>query len=204
MGTLSQEEVEYLYRGNPRINREARHKLIESNLGLVKKIANRYVGPANEFDDLFQVGALGLIKAVDDFDITRGVQLSTLVFTYVKTAIFVYLRKKSRHQDPLSLDVPIGDEINLLDILRADDFEAVYDQIIDDVGNDVIRAALKNLTRKEAKIVLLRYGFFGEIVPRNKVAELLGVSGSHVSCVEKKALVKLRHPRIGLRVSLEE
>lgn len=55
----------------------ARDKLIEDNIGLVHSCAKRFKGKGIEYDDLFQAGCLGLIKAVDGFDEKRGVRLST-------------------------------------------------------------------------------------------------------------------------------
>ena len=54
-----------------------RDKIIAENLGLVHSCAHRFKGKGIEYDDLFQAGCIGLIKAYDGFDTTRGVKLST-------------------------------------------------------------------------------------------------------------------------------
>ena len=55
----------------------SRDKMIEDNIGLVHSIANRFKGRGVEYDDLFQSGCVGLIKAVDNFDESRGFAFST-------------------------------------------------------------------------------------------------------------------------------
>lgn len=54
-----------------------RNRLVENNLGLVHACANRFRGRGVEYDDLFQAGCVGLIKAADNFDETRGFSFST-------------------------------------------------------------------------------------------------------------------------------
>lgn len=56
---------------------ENREKLIEENLGLVHACANKFRGRGTEYDDLFQAGCVGLIKAADGFDPSRGFAFST-------------------------------------------------------------------------------------------------------------------------------
>lgn len=56
---------------------EKRNKLVENNLGLVHSCANRFRGRGAEYDDLFQAGCVGLIKAADNFDESRGFSFST-------------------------------------------------------------------------------------------------------------------------------
>lgn len=56
---------------------EKRNKLVENNLGLVHSCAKRFRGRGAEYDDLFQAGCVGLIKAADNFDESRGFSFST-------------------------------------------------------------------------------------------------------------------------------
>ncbi len=57
--------------------KESRNRLVEKNLGLVHSCANRFRGRGAEYDDLFQAGCVGLIKAADNFDESRGFTFST-------------------------------------------------------------------------------------------------------------------------------
>lgn len=61
---------------------EARAKFIQGNLRLVLSVIQRFYGRGENADDLFQVGCVGLIKAIDNFDINQDVQFSTYRSTY--------------------------------------------------------------------------------------------------------------------------
>ena len=56
---------------------DRRDRAVDENLGLVHACAKRFKGRGIEYDDLFQAGCLGLVKAVDAFDESRGVRFST-------------------------------------------------------------------------------------------------------------------------------
>ena len=58
-------------------NKNAREKLINGNLRLVLSVIQRFTGRGENLDDLFQVGCIGLIKAIDNFDISQNVRFST-------------------------------------------------------------------------------------------------------------------------------
>jgi len=58
-------------------DRAAREQLIERYMSLVRSLARRYASRGEQLDDLIQIGAIGLIKAIDRFDIDRGVELTT-------------------------------------------------------------------------------------------------------------------------------
>ena len=73
-------------------NTEARGKLIDGNLKLVLSVIQRFNNRGENLDDLFQVGCIGLIKAVDNFDITIGVKFSTYAVPMIIGEIRRYLR----------------------------------------------------------------------------------------------------------------
>ena len=63
-------------------DKEARTKFIQGNLRLVLSVIQRFYGRGEKADDLFQVGCIGLIKAIDNFDINQDVQFSTYRSSY--------------------------------------------------------------------------------------------------------------------------
>ena len=71
---------------------EAREKFIQGNLRLVLSVIQRFVGRGENVDDLFQIGCVGLIKAIDNFDITQNVQFSTYAVPMIIGEIKRYLR----------------------------------------------------------------------------------------------------------------
>lgn len=73
-------------------DKEAREKLINGNLRLVLSVIQRFCGRGENADDLFQVGCVGLIKAIDNFDISLDIQLSTYAVPMIIGEIRRYLR----------------------------------------------------------------------------------------------------------------
>jgi RNA polymerase sigma-B factor len=87
----------------------ARQKLITMYLPLVRSLARRYASRGEQFDDLVQVGAIGLIKAIDRFDLERGVELTTYATPNIVGEIKRYFRDKG-----WSVRVPRGlQELNI-------------------------------------------------------------------------------------------
>ena len=76
-------------------DRQAREKLIAGNLRLVLSVVQRFSGRGESMDDLFQVGVIGLIKAVDAFDLTQGVQFSTYGVPMIAGELRRFLRDHS-------------------------------------------------------------------------------------------------------------
>ena len=73
-------------------DKEARDTLFRENTGLIYSVAKRFLGRGVEMDDLFQIGCIGLIKAIDNFDSTLGVKFSTYAVPMIIGEIRRYLR----------------------------------------------------------------------------------------------------------------
>lgn len=175
----------------------ARQKLIEHNLRLVAHIAKKYYADENDRDDLVSIGTVGLIKAVDSFDPTKGIRLSSYASRCIENEILMFFRSAKKTAQGVSLNDPIdtdkdGNTLTLLDTIATDD------HILEDIDlrmkvRQLYDAVKTRLSPREREIVLLRYGLMGQrpLVQR-EVAKKLNISRSYVSRLEKKALQKLR------------
>ena len=175
----------------------ARQKLIEHNLRLVAHIAKKYYADENDRDDLVSIGTVGLIKAVDSFDPTKGIRLSSYASRCIENEIMMFFRSAKKTAQDVSLNDPIdtdndGNTLTLLDTIATDD------HILEDIDlrmkvRQLYEAVKTRLSPREREIILLRYGLTGQrpLVQR-EVAKKLNISRSYVSRLEKKALQKLR------------
>ena len=175
---------------------QAREILIRHNLRLVAHIVKKY-NTAGEADDLISVGSVGLIKGVESFEQNKGSQLSTYVARCIENEILMYIRANKKHRGVVSLSEPVGtdkegNEITMMEILPSEgesDFERIENDIIMERVLDVID---KVLSRRERKIICMRYGLRGSrVYTQLEVAKILGISRSYVSRIEKKAIGKL-------------
>lgn len=92
---LKNEETMALLRRTKEGDLDARQKLIEGNLRLVLSVIQKFISRGENVDDLFQVGCVGLIKAIDNFDITQPVRFSTYGVPMIVGEIRRYLRDNS-------------------------------------------------------------------------------------------------------------
>lgn len=191
-----EEEKECLQRlrdGDP----EAKGILVERNLRLVAHIVKKYTFPGKEVDDLISIGTVGLIKAIDSYDMDKGTRLATYAARCIENEILMLIRnnKKTKGEvylhDPIGLDKE-GNEISLMDILSSEKdsiLEAVENKIQVKKLYYVLETALQE---REKKIIQMRYGLVdGKPKTQREIAEILGISRSYVSRIEKRALKKL-------------
>ena len=175
----------------------ARGKLIEHNLRLVAHIIKKYYGKQGEQDDLVSIGTIGLIKAIDTFDTGKNIRLSSYASRCIENEILMHFRAAKKTAQDISLNEPIdtdkdGNPLTLLDIMAVDD------HILDDLDKKLNKQKLgkfinEELTEREKKIIILRYGLDGkEPMTQKNVAKLLNISRSYVSRIETKALKQLR------------
>lgn len=193
---LSKEEEDYfideLFNGN---KENARKKLIEHNLRLVVHIAKKYEGCGETQDDLFSIGTIGLIKAVDSFSMNKGVKIATYAAKCIENEILMHLRANKRNFQVASLSDSIGkdkdgDEITLMDVI-GDNQDSITDQLIHKDRLGILSKNLNILDSKEKEIISLRYGMNGKELTQREVAKKFNISRSYVSRIEKRALIKL-------------
>lgn len=178
---------------------EAKHILIERNLRLVAHIVKKYQPPPEEMEDLLSIGTIGLMKAVVTFDPDKSVRLASYAARCIENEVLMYLRGKKKSSKEVSLYEPIGtdregNEIQLFDVIEMNE-EDVYRRL--ERKEDVIRLYQQVesvLSQRERMVLKLRYGLYNEEeYTQREIAEMLGISRSYVSRIEKSAIEKLRN-----------
>mgnify|MGYP001055354825 FL=1 len=171
--------------------------LIERNLRLVVYIARKFENTGVNVEDLISVGTIGLIKAVNTFNPEKKIKLATYASRCIENEILMYLRRNSKVKAEISFYEPLnidwdGNELLLSDILGTDN-DTVYNLIEDEVDKQLLLIALKSLNDREKEIVQLRFGLNGKREKTQKeVADLLGISQSYISRLEKKIINRLK------------
>lgn len=188
-----QEKISLLCRGEEKV----RQDLIEHNLRLVVYVARKFDNTGVELDDLISVGTIGLIKAINTFNADKNIKLATYASRCIENEILMYLRKVSRIKGEISLDEPLnvdweGNELLLSDVLGTDS-DVVYKDMENADETRTLREAIERLSPRERQIMDLRFGLKGEEeLTQKEVADVLGISQSYISRLEKKIVYKLR------------
>ena len=177
---------------------QVKASLVEHNLRLVVYIARKFDNTGADADDLVSVGTIGLIKAVNSFRPDKNIKLATYASRCIENEILMYLRRLVRVRNEVSFDEPLntdweGNELLLSDILGTES-DAVYRDVESGVERDLLRGALKKLPERDRRIMNLRFGLDGRgEMTQKDVAELLGISQSYISRLEKKIIAKLKN-----------
>ena len=176
---------------------KARDRLIEHNLRLVAHITKKYYAQCDDTDDLISIGTIGLIKAINTYDPQKKVKLATYASRCIENEILMYLRSMRRKAAEVSLaDALEADEdgtgLSLMDLL-AEDSDLDERLVLAEQAQKVREAVSSTLDNREQKVIRLRYGLDGKApMTQRETAEILGISRSYISRIEKKALEKLR------------
>lgn len=194
------EEAKYirlLKEGTVSESRQAKEILVERNLRLVAHIAKKYQNVDEDMEDLISIGCIGLIKAVDTFDVGKG-RLATYACRCIDNELLMLLRSKKKISREVSLFEPIGqdkegNEIHLVDIIEQQQPDIIERMEFNSRREKLVRLMERCLTEREKEIIIMRYGLNGaDEITQNEIGNSLGISRSYVSRIEKKALQKLR------------
>lgn len=179
---------------------EARSELIEHNLRLVVYIAQKFDNTGVGVEDLISIGTIGLIKAINTFDPDKKIKLATYASRCIENEILMYLRRNNKTKMEVSIDEPLnvdwdGNELLLSDILGTDE-DVIYRGVEEEVERKLLGKAIQKLSDREQVIVKLRFGINmpdGKEKTQKEVAELLGISQSYISRLEKRIMKQLKH-----------
>lgn len=177
----------------------AKSTLIEHNLRLVVYIAKKFDNTSVGVEDLISIGTIGLIKAINTFNPEKNIKLATYASRCIENEILMYLRRNNKTKMEVSIDEPLnvdwdGNELLLSDILGTDE-DIIYRDLEHETERSLLNSAIDRLNPREKKIVELRFGLTsedGDEMTQKEVADLLGISQSYISRLEKKIMKRLR------------
>ena len=177
----------------------AKKMLIEHNLRLVVYIAKKFDNTGVGVEDLISIGTIGLIKAINSYDRDKNIKLATYASRCIENEILMYLRRNNKTKLEVSIDEPLnvdwdGNELLLSDILGTSE-DIIYKDIEKEVDRSLLRKALETLSEREQTIIRLRFGIddkLGQELTQKEVADLLGISQSYISRLEKKIMKRLK------------
>ena len=193
------EESEAIHNLSTEQEQRAKATLIEHNLRLVVYIAKKFDNTGVGVEDLISIGTIGLIKAINTFNSGKNIKLATYASRCIENEILMYLRRNSKLRMEVSIDEPLnvdwdGNELLLSDILGTDE-DIIYRDLENEVERKLLRKALGKLSRRERMIIELRFGLnhpSGQEMTQKEVADLLGISQSYISRLEKKIIGRLK------------
>lgn len=192
-------EDEYFYVSKSMEGDEfARSKLIEHNLRLVVFLAKKYENTGIDLEDLVSIGTIGLIKGINTYKLDKNIKLATYASRCIDNEILMYLRKNKKRRSEVSFEDSLsydseGNELHLEDILGTD-ADIVTKRLEDETDKRLLYQELEKLNDRDKQIMILRYGLYGkEEMTQKDVAELLGISQSYISRIEKKVIRRLKN-----------
>ncbi len=176
---------------------EAKNKLIEHNLRLVVFLAKKYEGTGYDMEDLVSIGSIGLIKGINTYKLDKNIKLATYASRCIANEILMFLRKNKKRKKEISLEDSLnfdneGNELHLEDVLGTDS-DLVSDAYEKQVDQKFIASEINKLNKREKQIMILRYGLNNtESYTQKEVAEMLGISQSYISRIEKKVIKNIK------------
>ena len=194
---LEQEEEEEVLQKLSNGDESVRKILVERNLRLVVYIAKKFENTGVGLEDLISIGTIGLMKAINTFNTDKNIKLATYASRCIENEILMYLRRSNRIKGEISIDEPLnqdgdGNELLLSDILGTDP-DITSRRLEEEVDKKLLRASVKKLNNRERNIMELRFGFVsGNEKTQKEVADMLGISQSYISRLEKKIIGKIK------------
>lgn len=199
----AEEEMEAIRELTMERSENAKKKLIEHNLRLVVYIAKKFDNTGVGVEDLISIGTIGLIKAINTFNPEKNIKLATYASRCIENEILMYLRRNNKTKLEVSIDEPLnvdwdGNELLLSDILGTEE-DTIYKDLEQEAERKLLNKAISRLSGRERKIIMMRFGLGtldGEEKTQKEVADMLGISQSYISRLEKKIMVRLKREMV--------
>ena len=192
-----EEEFDYLIKAK-KGDEDAKNVLIEHNLRLVVFLAKKYENTGYEIEDLVSIGTIGLIKGINTYKLSKNIKLATYASRCISNEILMFLRKNKKRKKEISLEDSLnydseGNELHLEDVLGTDN-DLVSEEYERQVERNFISKEINKLNQREKQIMVLRYGLNNtESYTQKEVAEILGISQSYISRIEKKVIKNIKN-----------
>ncbi len=192
----SEEELSYIIKAK-KGDIDARNILIEHNLRLVVFLAKKYESTKYDLEDLVSIGSIGLIKGINTYKIDKNIKLATYASRCISNEILMFIRKNKKRKTEVSLEDALnydaeGNELHLEDILGTD-VELVPKEYESKIDKELLLKEISSLSDRDKEIMVLRYGLYNkEEFTQKEVAQILGISQSYISRIEKKVIKKLK------------
>ena len=192
-----EEEEKYLIQSS-KGDIDSKNKLIEHNLRLVVFLAKKYENTGVDLEDLVSIGTIGLIKGINTYKLGKNIKLATYSSRCIDNEILMYLRKNKKVKTEVSIEESLsydaeGNELHLEDVIGTDS-DIVTKHLEDEIDKKTMLEEINNLNKRDKEIIILRYGLFGnEEKTQKEVADLLGISQSYISRIEKKVIKRLKN-----------
>lgn len=199
----NERETEVIQRLGSEYDQEAKKLLIEHNLRLVVYIAKKFDNTGVGVEDLISIGTIGLIKAINTFNPTKKIKLATYASRCIENEILMYLRRNNKTKLEVSIDEPLnvdwdGNELLLSDILGTEE-DTIYKDLENEAERKLLVRAINKLSSREKMIIKMRFGLDnpeGKEKTQKEVADLLGISQSYISRLEKKIMQRLKREMV--------
>lgn len=195
---LTSSEEAYFLKCLEEGNEDVRKIFIERNIRLVVYIARKFENTGIGIEDLVSIGTIGLIKAVNTFDPVKKIKLATYASRCIENEILMYLRRNNKVRSEVSFDEPLnidwdGNELLLSDVLGTEN-DVIYKSMEEEIDRKLLYMAMNKLSGREKRIMELRFGLNSGDPERTQkeVADLLGISQSYISRLEKRIIKRLR------------
>ncbi|MBP3841096.1 MAG: RNA polymerase sporulation sigma factor SigK [Bacilli bacterium] len=195
---LSPDEEEKYLELSSRGDKESKDILIEHNLRLVVFLAKKYENTGVDLEDLVSIGTIGLIKGINTYRLGKNIKLATYASRCIDNEILMYLRKNKKIKTEVSIEESLsydgeGNELHLEDVIGTDK-DIVTKHLEEEIDKKLMLEEINNLNKRDKEIIVLRYGLFGkEEMTQKEVAEILGISQSYISRIEKKVIKRLKN-----------
>ena len=176
---------------------KARELVIVYNLRLVLfRLSKRFVYSSLDREDLLSAGSLGLLKAVDSYDISKGVEFTTYAIKCIDNAIINYLNANNKYINNLSIDDAIyynkeGKEIKLVETLMDD--EDIEEEYIEKEIYKILRQLIEELSERDRTLIKMTFGFYDDnLYSQKEIAAIMNIPQSTFSEIKNRSLKKIR------------